>query len=127
MTPLQVARAFAALRSNGSLPLLRIVSGLEQPGGSWVDIPAEIGARQTVSPAATASVLRALAGEPGGFAAMVASALTGGGGKRVNWFVGASAEGEPGVVVVVVLENGTLADAWRIGRQALAEAIGAPG
>jgi hypothetical protein len=30
-----------------------------------------------------------------------------------------SGEGEPGLVVVVVLENGTLADAWRIGKQAL--------
>jgi hypothetical protein len=50
---------------------------------------------------------------------MAASALAGSGGRRLNWFVGMSGEGEPGLVVVVVLENGTLADAWRIGKQAL--------
>lgn len=122
VTPLQLARAYAALRSNGALPSVRIVSGLEEPGGAWVDIPLGEVTRQTASSAAAGAVLQALDREPGGFRAMVASALTGSGGRRVNWFAGASAEGEPGLVVVVVLENGTLADAWRIGSQALSGA-----
>jgi len=122
VTPLQMARAYAALRSNGSMPSLRIVAGLEQPGGTWVDIPLEEGTRQTVSAGAAGEVLQALDRELGNFRAMAASALTGGGGRRVNWFAGASAGGEPGLVVVVVLEDGTLADAWRIGKQVLSSA-----
>ena len=122
VTPLQMARAYAALRANGGLPTLRIVSGLEEPGGAWVDLPAEERMRQSVGTAAAGAVLRALDRDPGGFRAMVASALTGSGGRRVNWFAGMSAEGEPGLIVVVVLENGTLADAWRIGKQALSAA-----
>jgi cell division protein FtsW (lipid II flippase)/cell division protein FtsI/penicillin-binding protein 2 len=122
VTPLQMARAYAALRSNGLVPGLRIVSGLQDPGGAWADIAVEDQARRSVGPTAAAAVLRALDREPDGFRAMVASAVTGSGGRRVNWFAGASAEGQPGLVVVVVLENGTLADAWRIGKHALSGA-----
>lgn len=122
VTPLQMARAYAALRASGSMPELRIVSGLEKPGGEWDDLPVEAPARQAAGASVTADVLQALEREPGGFRAMAASALTGSGGRRLNWFVGMSGEGEPGLVVVVVLENGTLADAWRIGKQALSGA-----
>jgi hypothetical protein len=101
---------------------LRIVSGLQDPGGAWADIAVEDQARRSVGPTAAAAVLQALDREPDGFRAMVASAVTGSGGRRVNWFAGASAEGQPGLVVVVVLENGTLADAWRIGKHALSGA-----
>jgi cell division protein FtsI/penicillin-binding protein 2 len=64
-------------------------------------------------------ILRAMEQEPSGPSAMSASAATGAGGRRLNWFAGSSPEDRPGIVVVVVLENGTLGDARRIARQAL--------
>ena len=61
--------------------------------------------------------------DPTSVTGMAASAEAGTGGGRVTWFVGASGEDAPGIVAVVVLENGALADAWRIGEQALAGAV----
>jgi cell division protein FtsW (lipid II flippase)/cell division protein FtsI/penicillin-binding protein 2 len=127
VSPLEVARAFAALRSGGMLPGLRLVEAAETPDGGWVTEGEARAASQTVTRSAAADVLQALARDGGAFSAMAASAATGTGGKRLSWFAGASAENQAGVVVVIVLENGTLADAWRIGRQALVQAAGAPG
>ena len=126
VSPLQVARAFAVLRSGGLLPGLRLVDAVEAPDGEWSSERAAGVANQAVTRDAATQVLQALARDGGAFSAMAASAATGTGGKRLSWFAGASAENQAGVVVVVVLENGTLADAWRIGRQALGRATEAP-
>jgi len=127
LSPLQVARAYSALRSGGMLPGLRLVEAVETPDGGWATEGAGRVASQAVTRSSADQVLQALARDSAAFSAMAASAATGTGGRRLSWFAGASAENQAGVVVVVVLENGTLADAWRIGRQALTQAVGAPG
>jgi cell division protein FtsW (lipid II flippase)/cell division protein FtsI/penicillin-binding protein 2 len=119
VSPLQVARAFAALRSGGTLPGVRVVDALQSPGGEWVDAASATGARSAITRSTAMLILHALERESGGASAMGASAATGAGGRRLNWFAGSSPEGRPGIVAVVVLENGTLGDAWRIGLQAL--------
>ena len=119
VSPLQVARAFAVLRSGGNLPVVRLVDALQSSEGEWVKLeglPAVVG---VTTPATAGIVLEALEREPDGYYAMVASAVTGAEGRRMHWFAGATPEGQPGVVVVVALEDGTLGDAWRIGRAAL--------
>ena len=127
LSPLEVARAYSALRSGGMLPGLRLVEAVETPDGGWATEGAGRVASQAVTRSSADQVLQALARDSAAFSAMAASTATGTGGKRLSWFAGASAENQAGVVVVVVLENGTLADAWRIGRQALAQAVGTPG
>jgi cell division protein FtsW (lipid II flippase)/cell division protein FtsI/penicillin-binding protein 2 len=127
VSPLQVARAYAALRAAGTLPALRLVEAVETPDGGWATEGASGEASEAVTRTSGAQVLKALARDAGAFSAMAASAATGTVGKRLSWFAAASAEDQAGVVVVVVLENGTLADAWRIGRQMLPQAAITPG
>jgi hypothetical protein len=98
---------------------VRLVDALQSPDGGWIDTAPTAAPRSVVSHEAAMQVLQALEREPNGISAMGASAATGAGGRRLNWFAGGSPEGQPGVVVVVVLEDGTLGDAWRIGLQAL--------
>ncbi len=95
------------------------MDALQSPDGEWIDTAPTPASRSVVSHEAAMQVLQALEHEPNGISAMGASAATGAGGRRLNWFAGGSPEGQPGVVVVVVLEDGTLGDAWRIGLQAL--------
>jgi cell division protein FtsW (lipid II flippase)/cell division protein FtsI/penicillin-binding protein 2 len=119
VSPLQVARGMAALRSGGSLPDVRLVDALQSPKGEWIEIGGASSERSAVSRSTAGLILQALERQAGGYGAMGASAATGSRGRRLNWFAGTSPEGQAGVVVVVVLEDGTLGDAWRIGRQAL--------
>ncbi len=119
VSPLQVARAYAALRSGGVLSEVRLVDALQSPDGNWIETAPPPEARFAVARDTATLILQALEREAGGTSAMLASAVTGAGGRRLNWFAGSSPEGQAGVVVVVVLEDGTLGDAWRIGLQAL--------
>ena len=119
VSPLQVARAFAALRSGGVLSDVRLVDALQSPDGEWIETASASEPRSAVTRNAAMLILQALEREAGGTSALGASAVTGAGGRRLSWFAGGSPEGQAGVVVVVVLEDGTLGDAWRIGLQAL--------
>jgi len=98
---------------------VRLVDALQSPDGEWVETAPTPDPRSAVSREVALQVLQALEHEPHGISAVGASAATGAGGRRLNWFAGGSPAGQPGVVVVVVLEDGTLGDAWRIGLQAL--------
>jgi peptidoglycan glycosyltransferase len=117
VSPLQVARAVAAFRSGGTLPEVRLVDALQTPEGEWLKVASSPGRSGAVTPSTAALILEAL--ERDGYYGVGASAVTGTGGRRLNWFAGATLEGQPGVVVVVALEDGTLGDAWRIGRAAI--------
>ncbi len=119
VSPLQVARAMAALRSGGPLPDVRLVDALQSPQGQWIKIETTPGGADAITPSTAALILDALRREPDGYYVMTASAVTGTEGRRLAWFAGATPEGQPGVVVVVALEDGTLGDAWRIGRATL--------
>jgi cell division protein FtsW (lipid II flippase)/cell division protein FtsI/penicillin-binding protein 2 len=119
VSPLQVARALAALRSGGTLPDVRLVDASQTPQGEWIKIASSPGEADVIMPSTAAVILDALEREPEGYYIVSASAVTGTGGRRLSWFAGATPEGQPGVVVVVALEDGTLGDAWRIGRAAL--------
>lgn len=117
-SPLQVARAMAVLRSSGMLPDVRLVDAQQDAQGEWSRVKPRP-ARQVLAPATATLILEAMQREPGGFYAVTASAVTGAFGRRLNWFVGATPASQPGVVVVVALENGSLSDAWGIGRATL--------
>jgi cell division protein FtsW (lipid II flippase)/cell division protein FtsI/penicillin-binding protein 2 len=119
VSPLQVARAMAALRSGGTLPDVRLVDALQSPQGEWITTEITSGSANAIKPSTAAVILDALRREPDGYYVVTASAVTGTEGQRLAWFAGATPEGQPGVVVVVALEDGTLGDAWRIGRAAL--------
>jgi cell division protein FtsW (lipid II flippase)/cell division protein FtsI/penicillin-binding protein 2 len=119
LSPLQVARGMAAIRSGGILPGLRLVDAVQTPTGEWRELEAPAGVADVLKPSTAALILGAMMREPGGYYGIGASAVTGHGGRRLNWFAGATPQGQPGVVVVVALEDGSVGDAWRIGRAAL--------
>ena len=119
VSPLQVARAMAVLRSGGLLPDVRLVDALQNPAGEWITAEPALPAESVIMPGTAALILEAMKRDPGGYYAAGASAVTGAAGRRLHWFAGATPEGQPGIVVVVALEDGRLADAWRIGRSAL--------
>jgi membrane peptidoglycan carboxypeptidase len=117
VSPLQVARAVATLRSGGTLAEVRLVDALQTPEGEWLRVASSPGHAGAVTPSTAALILEALKRD--GYYGMGASAVTGAGGRRLSWFAGATPGGQPGVVVVVALEDGTLGDAWRIGSAAI--------
>lgn len=123
VTPLQVARAYAALGGDGSPPWLQLVSALQDSGGNWQPYAVPQGVTMAAAGAeARSAVLAALRRETGAVEHM-ATALAGPEGDENVWYVGLTPEGEPRYVVAVVLENpdqpGRAAD---IGRQVLAMA-----
>ena len=119
LSPLQVARGMAAIRSGGRLPELRLVDAVQTPEGEWRELEASVGEGDVLKPSTAALILGAMMREPGGYFGVGASAVTGHGGRRLNWFAGATPSGQPGAVAVVALEDGTVGDAWRIGHAAL--------
>lgn len=121
VTPLQVARAYAALAGDGSPPWLQLVSALQDSDGDWQPYAVP----QGVSPSAAGAeardaVLEALS-QDGGAVEFTATALAGPAGDENVWYVGLTPEGEPRYVVAVVLENPNEPErAAEIGRQVLA-------
>lgn len=122
VSPLQMARAFAALMQGGEMPALSLVSAVKDPTGGWLDRAALASPEQPVG-AQAADAVRQMLTDPGGQrAAFSAGALTGSGDNSgdLGWFMG-SAPSQPGApVVVVVLERSSPAAAQTVGRHLLA-------
>lgn len=115
ISPVRLARAFAALVNNGLLPELRIFDAQRLPGGEWTAMPTGPTPSATVPVEAADAVFERLPTLEGGARGLAARAAVGEPGDFVAWFAGFRA----GRVVVVVLEGGDPADAMEAGMAVL--------
>lgn len=118
-TPLQMARAYAAIVRDGMLPPARLVTAVKKPSGEMVAQPAAEGGRQVISRETARELQEALLavtdpqGEGTGRAAWVpgdgAAGKTGtaeaGQGEHA-WFVGWVPARNPRYVIAVMIEEG---------------------
>ena len=111
ISPLQLARAFSALEADGFLPALRLYDAQRIPGEPWSDLPPAGPSAATVSARVSSAILRSLTVLEGGSRGLAARAAIGEAGQYLNWFLGSRA----GLVVVVVLEDGTPQQAQQAG------------
>lgn len=121
-TPLQMARAYAALLRGGELPPLGLVARVAAPSGEVLVRPARTPARQAVpAPAATAVAgMLAAVTEPGGSGTGQAAWVPGAGsagksgsaqwgpGPAHAWFIGWVPLASPRYVIAVFVEEGSL-------------------
>jgi peptidoglycan glycosyltransferase len=115
LSPLQMARAFAALAGAGLRPGLVLVEAVRAQGQPWELLPALEAADQAISPGAAQRTLEALRVSSGGVVSYQALAYTGAPGEAIAWYVGLRVAGGPRRVVAVVLEDGDLDRAAAIG------------
>jgi peptidoglycan glycosyltransferase len=126
ITPLQAARAYAALAQEGMLPPLQLVEGLQDEEGRWQAATAGDVAGQSVAGAAARRVLASLSAL-GSSRELSVNALAGPRGGTNTWYVGLAPGGNPDTVVVLVLENEEdPATAAEIGREVLGLAAVGP-
>ncbi|GMR11564.1 MAG: hypothetical protein BMS9Abin28_2399 [Anaerolineae bacterium] len=110
VTPLQLARAYAALRGAGVRPSLAIVDAFRPKEGEW-QLLSPLGAEQVVlSPTDAQVTLDALSTYGSDFIGYEVEALSG--EERVAWFIGF---GSAGRLVVVLIEDAEPALARRLG------------
>ncbi len=115
VTPLQVARAYAAFVNGGTLPALQLVQSYRQTDGSWQALPPTTVASQALS-AEAASWIDERLRPPGSDTLQVwAESLSGPGDERIAWFLAAQVLRPPPRVVVVALEGGTPQEAAQMG------------
>lgn len=119
VTPLQMARAWAALANEGMLPPLQLVSAVQEESGVWQAVTPEPEPVEAVPAPAAEAVLAALP-RPEGYTEYATLALAGPEGNRNGWYLGLAPAGEPRYAVVVVLENSeSVFEAQRVGRALL--------
>ena len=119
VTPLQMARAWAALPNGGVLPPLQLVSAVQDENGAWQAVTPEQEPVEAVPAPAAAAILAALP-RPEGYPEYATLALAGPEGNRNGWYLGLAPAGEPRYAVVVVLENSeNVFEAQRVGRALL--------
>jgi penicillin-binding protein 2 len=125
VTPLQIARAYAAIANGGTLPPVRLVDAIKSPAGEVLKRPAAGRAKRIISRETAAALQKALgavtdpkgdgtgreAWIPGvGSAGKTGSAETGRTEKGQSvvhaWFAGYFPQTRPRYVVVVLVENG---------------------
>ena len=111
VSPVQLARAFAALAGDGFLPSLRLYMAQRIPGGAWLGLPGGQPPTATVSREAASAVMESLPLLEGGARGLTSRAAIGGLGDYVIWFLGRRS----GLVVVVVLEEGSPEEAMQAG------------
>jgi cell division protein FtsW (lipid II flippase) len=124
LSPLQLARAFAALVNGGRLPTLRLVEAQREPGGGWQELPRANPGPQVLSPSVAYEVVAHLeTAADEGTAGYAGRAVAGPRGERLTWHL-VWAQG-PRWVVAVLLEDGDLAAARRVAGEVLQSAEGA--
>lgn len=106
VTPLQVARAYAAIANGGLLPPVRLVTALETPAGEVVVRPAA-GASVRVMRAETAAALRSALAE--------VTDPEGSGTGRSAWIPGAGSAGKTGSAEGVDADGAPSVHAWFAG------------
>lgn len=105
LSPLQAARAYAALFNGGRLPEVRFVEAIQTPAGSWIP---QTGAQpqEVLSPAVSRQVAELLTAANGKWAYTYGSALRGQ-ESTLAWFVGSELSSVDTPIVVIVLEGAT--------------------
>jgi peptidoglycan glycosyltransferase len=122
VSPVQVARAFAALAGDGYLRSPRLYTARRIPGAAWMGLPDEQPATATVSQDHASAILGSLPQPEDGARGLAARAAVGEQGETLSWFLGQRGR----LVVVVVLETGTPDDAQRAGLAVLGTEVGLP-
>ena len=123
VSPLQMALSAAALTNGGTLPAPRIAIAVNTPNDGWVVLPAEGKAAEVNPPAGlTDAVLLYIQGGNNywSFTKQARDNET-----SVTWFIGGTPpnwQASP-LTVVVLLEEGSQADAKRIGGEMLIDAM----
>ncbi len=125
-SPLQIARAFAALSAGGRLPALRLIDAVRDPSGEWEPAAAGDTGGSAIDAALAGRILAALRPAESGRLSFVAQAATGPEAGLLTWYVGITAAPEPARVVVLLLEDGGPAVARQIGDRILALAAEIP-
>lgn len=103
LSPLQAARAYAALFNDGRLPEIRFVEAVQTPAGSWLPEPGAQ-SQEVLSAAASRQVADLLAAANGDWAYTYGSALRGQ-ETDLAWFIGAELSSGDTPIVVLVLEG----------------------
>jgi cell division protein FtsW (lipid II flippase) len=114
MSPLQLARALAPLISEGELPTIVLVDAVRSEDGEWERFEDALASVSVISPKTAAELrsgltidktfkysAKAIAGEP------------------LSWFLGGVRSLGGNFVVVVVLENGSVSEAAKMGEMLL--------
>lgn len=119
VTPLQVARAWAALANGGVLPPLQLVTAVQNEDGAWQAVEPEREPARAVEAVAASRVLAVLP-QPEGYPEYATLALAGPEGNRNGWYLALAPGAEPRYAVVVVLENSeSVFEAEQVGRSLL--------
>jgi cell division protein FtsI/penicillin-binding protein 2 len=119
LSPLQLARAFAALPGAGIRPALVLAEEAGGEGQPWERLPALAEDTQVVSPSVAQRSLEVLGTSSTGLASYRALGYRGAAGETIAWYLGARVSGGPRRVVVVVLEDGDLDRAQQVGEVGL--------
>lgn len=119
VTPLQVARAYAALAADGFLPRPRLILDLESPSGAWLPWGRAEEPVPAVPPEIADGILQVLARDPLGNAGYGAYAIVGPTGERLAWYVAIAQQGRTPLISLAVLEGGTTEQAGLIALAAL--------
>ncbi len=125
VTPLQMSRALASLVASGNMPVLQLVTAVEDETGEWVVEAQPAAGPEAVSADAAVMVFLALPQEASTVSEHVAAALTGPAGNQIGWYLGVAPAVDPRYVVVVVVEDDLeAAGAKRAGRALLGHILG---
>ncbi|HSM58531.1 MAG TPA: penicillin-binding transpeptidase domain-containing protein [Candidatus Sulfomarinibacteraceae bacterium] len=120
VTPLQMALAWSSLGNSGILPQPRVVSAVQDEGGSWTNVASEPSEVQAFSGEAAWSVLSTLPRHEERIAEHAALVLSGPGGSTNSWYLGLAPAGAPRYAVIVVIEEtARLQAAEQVGRPLL--------
>lgn len=123
ISPLQLALAAAALSNGGFIPPARIVVAVRRPGNDWVDWKASGTPTWLFSEADTEQVASALAASGKPYWEWASRAQSG--SRFFAWYLAGTLPAWHGTAYcdVVILEDGNLADASRIGRALIEAAL----
>lgn len=124
VSPLQVARAWTALVTNGRLPTLQLITHERAPNGDWLPLLATNDGPKTAVAVTTAQIMQqALPHTTNGITEFSAGALSGPNDSSNGWYLGHLRHADSHYIVVLIGENEPdLANVSYIGR-ALLQAI----
>jgi cell division protein FtsW (lipid II flippase) len=114
ITPLQLARAFATLGTEGASPEIRLVDAVRLSGGEWVQYEDSDPSKQVLHADTVAQIRSALGTDNHfGYEALAIA------GESLGWYLGGVRGLTGNYVIVVVLEGGLSSEAARIGERLL--------
>ena len=121
VTPLQVARAFAAVLADGDLPALRVVAATKDMNGRWQEVDSLAGRDEAIAPEISERIRTALTDDSGSIFRYTAQAIAGTAEESLSWFVCSNVD-DLGFaqLVLVILEDAPLVRAQAIGLSLLA-------